>query len=79
MCFKEKQCHDQFSRGENGLESIFSRIGLLWIQQDGVGAPRKLCYYLHSPHQFSRCLVEMEPLPQLCVINRGRNLRGKLC
>jgi len=34
------------------------------------------CQYFHSPHQFSRCFIEMELLPLLCVSNGGRNLRG---
>ena len=66
----------QFSRGENGLELFISSMASLWMQPDGARAAK--CWIFCISRKLSRFVVKMEPLSQLCVINAGRNLCGKL-
>ena len=76
-CFAGKQhVLNQFGRGENGLELFISSMASLWMQPDGARAAK--CWNFCTSRELSGFVVEMEPLSQLCVINAGRNLRGKL-
>ena len=80
-CSNEKHVLHQFGRGENGLGSNISCMGYpVYETQDGAKGARvygarvaRNATNIFIPHQCSQCVVEMELLHQLCVINKGRN------
>lgn len=39
---------------------------------------KMLHYYFSTSRQFLRCVVKMEPMPLLCLLNRGQNPWGRL-
>ena len=60
-----------------GWDLIFLYGYPVYETQDGALVARNTIN-IFIPHQFSQCVVEMELLHQLCVINKGRNPGGKL-